>query len=95
MLELVRKKVLVFDNSLKIINDRDHNGWGGGYFGQVDDQGVPHGLGRWCWHGSTIYEGQWDNGKFQGVGREIYDNASFYVGEFKKWFREGKGVYTK
>jgi hypothetical protein len=75
--------------------DPNHNEWEGGYYGQVNEERIPNGVGRWCWHNSTIYEGQWVNGTYSGFGREIYCNGSTYVGEFVKWYREGKGVYTK
>ena len=50
------------------------------YHGQVNDEQVPDGIGRWIWHGSSVYEGHWVKGQFTGWGREFYTNGSYYVG---------------
>ena len=47
-------------------------------------------------NGSLLYEGDLVNDKFEGNGKEIYDNGDYYIGQFLKGFRHGKGtLYNK
>ena len=40
------------------------------------------------------YEGEWLNDKQHGNGKLLESNGSYYQGEFKNGFKDGKGQYT-
>eukprot|EP01088_Endostelium_zonatum_P007635 TRINITY_DN19975_c0_g1_i1.p1 TRINITY_DN19975_c0_g1~~TRINITY_DN19975_c0_g1_i1.p1 ORF type:complete len:302 (+),score=54.53 TRINITY_DN19975_c0_g1_i1:163-1068(+) len=40
----------------------------------------------------AVYEGQWRNGKLEGVGKYSYPDGGFYIGDFKDNRFEGKGT---
>ena len=80
----------------------------GYYKGEVDEEGKPHGHGRFEW-GYDIenyhhdqyeyYEGQWEHGLRQGLGiyafldtRTNSKSRSRYIGEWKNDQKEGLGV---
>ena len=43
----------------------------GDYYGQVDSEGLKHGIGRSQNQKGSIYEGEWKNNRHNGYGREI------------------------
>ena len=64
--------------------------WDGGvYSGMINMAGVPHGLGRRVGI-STIYEGQFINGKKTGFAREISIGYT-YVGFWDDGYKHGQG----
>ena len=80
----------------------------GYYKGEVDEDGLPHGYGRFEWgddpkhyhnHEYTLYEGEWKHGKYDGYGilmeldkRSNLDSRSCYKGNFKDGEKHGKGL---
>lgn len=60
------------------------------YFGQLNDEGKPHGFGR-KQSKFSIYDGQFQNGEMDGWGRLIYYNGSHYVGMWKENMYDGMG----
>ena len=38
-----------------------------------------------------LYEGEWFNDKFDGYGKYISKDGSYYEGQFKNGLRHGKG----
>jgi hypothetical protein len=51
------------------------------YFGQINEQGRYHGIGRLCRVTGQIYEGQFHEGLQHGYGREIEYHHS-YLGQW-------------
>jgi hypothetical protein len=68
---------------------------GGKYFGQVNFNKEPHGLGRYITKTGEIYEGQWKFSEENGFGRRIWSTGEYYVGMWKdfKFHGPGKFVY--
>ena len=48
--------------------------------GQIDSSGRCNGVGKEI--NNTIYEGQFVNGDYNGYGRLIYSNGSYYIGNW-------------
>ena len=48
-----------------------------------------HGIGKEI--NKTIYEGQFKNDVYHGYGRFIYEDASYYIGNWVDGKRDGKG----
>lgn len=77
----------------QIVND--HYGDSGLYTGSVTVEAlVPHGKGILLYENSRIYDGEWEDGKWHGLGNWTNTNGDIYVGEFVYEKREGKGTYT-
>ena len=59
--------------------------------------GLAHGKGTvYNKNGSILYEGDFVNDKFEGNGKEIYDNGNYYIGQFLNGYKNGKGIeYNK
>ena len=56
--------------------------------------GQPHGYGVAEWDSLRRYDGGWDKGREEGVGREVWlSTGSCYSGEFHSGLRSGYGVY--
>ena len=67
---------------------------GNKYFGQWDpDTKLYSGQGIYVWakHGS-IYEGNWEHGKRNGMGRRLYNAGDLYEGLWKDGVAHGKGI---
>ena len=62
--------------------------------------GKANGYGTLLWSGGSKYIGQYNNGHMDGFGKLTWGNeekksvGDFYIGEFKKDFMHGEGVYT-
>ena len=41
---------------------------------------------------SVIYEGEFINGKYEGIGKYYYDDGNYYIGQWKNSLRNGEGV---
>jgi hypothetical protein len=82
--ELVRSIVINESIFNKFIEEAD-------YIGGLED-GKPEGYGRAYYKSSykkTLYEGEWKNGKFQGIGRIF---TEFGGGNIKYRFENGKQI---
>lgn len=56
--------------------------------------GQPHGYGVAEWDSLRRYDGGWDKGREEGIGREVWlSTGSCYSGEFHSGMRSGYGVY--
>merc|ERR1711862_277939 len=65
------------------------------YYGQVHPESkVANGFGIWLHaNGKTLYEGQFKNGKFHGLGRIIHSGGHF-EGSFKEGLKNGPGQFV-
>ena len=65
----------------------------GRYKGALNDQDKPHGIGRFEFFNGSVYIGQFNNGKLEGLGclENKADNYC-YKGEWRNWQKEGKGL---
>ncbi len=43
---------------------------------------------------TSVYEGQFKDGKAHGKGKEVWDNGNTYEGNYVNDLKEGKGIYT-
>jgi len=66
----------------------------GKYKGEIVN-GVPNGKGKATFNDGDTYNGEWINGKMEGVGvfKSVKNNAS-YSGEYRNDLFEGLGTYT-
>ena len=65
----------------------------GGIFGMLQDT-VPHGIGRCITNdGTSLYEGQFIDGKMNGYGRYIYDWGGYFEGVWQNDRWNGQGKY--
>ena len=64
------------------------------YFGEVKEgtADIPHGIGIKVDSRRGIAEGYWKDGKLHGRGRHIYNFGSYYIGEWKKGYRDGEWI---
>lgn len=62
------------------------------YHGQMGNY-KKQGMGRQVSDGTgnALYEGQQLNNKFNGFGRNIYNNGGYYIGFWKDGFKHGQG----
>ena len=44
-------------------------------------------------NGNIMFEGYFINGKFEGNGKYIFKDGSYYIGQWKNNLRNGKGIY--
>lgn len=65
------------------------------YTGHVDADGYPDGKGTATYKGGLwkSYEGEWENGQWQGQGRLVYSGGDVYEGSFKN-NEFDRGTYT-
>ena len=42
--------------------------------------------------GKIKYEGDWVNDRYEGDGKYIWKNGDYYIGQWKKGLRNGKGI---
>ena len=64
---------------------------GGGYEGEVDEEGRPDGRGVELVPSEHFYEGYFMEGKFNGRGRVIKTDANLYNGDWKDGKLHGFG----
>ena len=63
------------------------------YSGQLKEgTDIKEGIGIAVYSDGDIYEGCWKNGRWNGKGRNIFDDESYYIGEFKDGLRHGCGI---
>jgi hypothetical protein len=55
-------------------------------------RGTMHGEGKWLYARGAYYEGLFENGVADGVGRYVGDTREEYRGEFAHNLPHGKGV---
>ncbi len=55
----------------------------GSFIGQLNEKRQPHGVGRAIEDNGKMVEGQFQNGKPNGWGREYLDGVMFFEGLFK------------
>ncbi|KAG7380997.1 hypothetical protein PHYPSEUDO_006550 [Phytophthora pseudosyringae] len=64
------------------------------YNGEVNDDGVPDGMGVLLSVFGTTYSGAMKHGKKHGAGVELQTNGAAYSGEFRDGAASGDGVYV-
>ena len=78
---------------------RVHGGNSVDYTGYVNENGEPHGKGKFTYENGTVLEGEFKDGNFNGKGKIIYGNGSLnspyengdvYEGEFKEFNKDNK-----
>ena len=65
---------------------------GGYYIGELNDDEIPNGKGKYFFKNGEIYEGEILDDKFEGNGKYIYENGEYYTGQWKNDLRHGKGT---
>lgn len=63
------------------------------YVGPFASQ-LPHGKGVYESADGTRYEGDWERGRQNGQGKEVWPNGETYIGNFKDGKKEGTGELT-
>jgi hypothetical protein len=61
------------------------------YEGEVNEKGIPNGIGKIICKNEDIYEGFFKDGVPHGYGTFTYSDGSVYAGEWKDGKSEGKG----
>ena len=62
------------------------------YVGEFSNN-IPNGKGiKYYPNGNLLYEGNFVNGKFDGIGKYYYDDGDTFLGEYKQGLRDGKGT---
>ncbi len=51
-----------------------------------------NGNGKYVWQNGSTYEGQWKNGKREGLGKYHYSNGSVYEGQWLNDKKNGTGT---
>ena len=48
-------------------------------------------------NGNILFEGYYINDKKEGIGKYIWENGEYYIGQYKNGLRNGKGIlyYSK
>lgn len=72
---LIKEKKFEFDNESPIKQQGEY------YCGQVDKNGIKKGLGRFDCQ-SYLYEGMWNENKWNGYGRLIFTDGDVFLGTF-------------
>ena len=86
--EDIRKK----RNNSKYINGKYIYDDGKYYIGEVKNN-LPNGKGiKYYKNGNIMYEGNFNNGKFNGNGKIILESGKYYIGQFKNGLPNGKGT---
>ena len=63
----------------------------GGYEGNSNSRGEPHGEGKRVFSSGHVYEGSWKDGRCEGFGRFTYPDGQIFEGEWKDGRRNGPG----
>lgn len=69
----------------------------GNYSGTINEKGVPNGYGIFTAYNTEglkwTYEGDWENGHWEGTGKSTWSNGLKYVGQYSNDMQIGKGTY--
>ena len=57
------------------------------YYGEVGENFLPHGNGRYIDKNGSTYEGEWKNGYMNGFGIHESNEGDRYEGNSKRWQR--------
>lgn len=66
----------------------------GTYTGPTVLKALPHGVGKAVYDDGDVYEGEWEDGRFNGKGKLTYSDGGVYEGEWKDGSFNGKGKLT-
>lgn len=61
------------------------------YWGQLDNEGLRHGIGKLVFKSGTSYEGEHWHGKYKGQGIMVFASGNVYDGEWRDGVRNGCG----
>ena len=67
----------------------DDGSW---YLGEIADS-LFNGYGKMSYADSTVYEGYWKDGLWDGSGEVLFPDGDYYKGEFKEHKFSGYGIY--
>ena len=67
----------------------DDGSW---YLGEIADS-LFNGYGKMVYSDSTIYEGNWKDGLWDGDGEVLFPDGDYYKGQFKEHQFSGYGIY--
>lgn len=69
----------------------------GTYSGEVNDNGIPDGVGTFSSKNDEgtgwTYNGDWENGHWNGKGTSVYDTGDKYSGNYRNDYANGYGEY--
>ena len=65
---------------------------GGYYIGELANNNIPNGKGKYFFKNGETYEGEIKNDKFEGQGKYKYNNGEYYIGQWKDDLKQGKGI---
>ncbi|GHT90584.1 hypothetical protein FACS1894122_01230 [Alphaproteobacteria bacterium] len=86
---IVHRSMAVYALDLAVKSDKSYERI---YDGYINASKIPHGKGMMTYVGIALYEGDFVNGKREGIGRIKYINGDFYEGEFVSGKMHGKGM---
>ena len=89
---LQEQLALLSKHHVKETNMKDPYGDSGTYTGQIKDS-MPHGKGTMKYDDGRIYVGEWNLGRWDGMGRATFTNGDSYDGQYRNDQRHGTGVY--
>lgn len=64
------------------------------YLGEFNNSNnLPNGKGvKYNQDGTVLFEGNFVDGRFEGIGKYYYKNGRYFIGNYKNGFREGNGI---
>ena len=62
------------------------------YYGEVKDNNIRHGKGKFSFGNGLYYEGEFNNDLYHGVGTLLMDNLLIFKGEFINGKKSGRGT---
>jgi hypothetical protein len=65
----------------------------GEFEGELNGDNLPNGYGIMKYSDGRIYDGEWQNGRWHGVGQATFSNGDTYDGMYYEDQRHGQGIY--
>ena len=87
--------IVPFQGSLQIDDGSESTvGQNGRYNGDFNEEKEhPDGHGKMTWDNGVSYEGDWENGVYNGFGSKLYSRGGGYVGHWENGIRKGEGTH--
>ena len=91
-INIITEDIRKIRNNGKYINGKYIYDDGRYYIGKFNNN-IPNGKGILYYsNGKIKYEGDFINGKFEGIGRYNMENGDYYIGQWKNNLKNGKGI---